>query len=405
MRNRNIIRVLRDVQLFGLAPNLGSVVTWDNTLNPGSEHFLEVSEPVNEPTWVVVIPCRYYPDSEEERSMEGERKSKRINEKKQRRLEEDSAETFEDPQALDLVVLPEGSQCPNLNAASPVLEIPGQRKIIKTSTQSSMVKGAAPTLQAALRRANEENAVLKVKVKSLEEKVGLLENDKKFLQQRLSEALVMRKAASGQRPQSHVSISDSSEGEDSSSMEEDSTNSTSSSYQQKKREKEKKKRLWKKANKGECRNVVMEKKKRQKKRQLDSDTSSDTDDFPKQKKSKKRKMKEYPKKKVGMPEDVISRYRRVLKAVSIGMSKTDAYSYVGVNRKTIVDTAAIAELKQVDPESYHQIRAMFHKGRKGHTLYDFAEQCKSVFSKKPELKATVERMKEDGRLLDIHTYN
>ena len=53
-----------------------------------------------------------------------------------------------------------------------------------------------------------------------------------------------------------------------------------------------------------------------------------------------------------MPEDAISRYRRVLKAVSRGMSKADAYSYVGVNRKTIVDTAAIAELKEVDPESY-----------------------------------------------------
>ncbi|KAG9280527.1 coiled-coil domain-containing protein 106-like [Astyanax mexicanus] len=78
--------------------------------------------------------------------------------------------------------------------------------------------------------------------------------------------------------------------------------------------------------------------------------------------------KDTTKKKVLKPEDAISRYRCVLKAVSRGMSKTDAYSYAGVNRKTIVDTAAIAELKALDPGKYFQIRAMFHKGKKGHTL-------------------------------------
>ncbi|KAL7874291.1 hypothetical protein SRHO_G00052610 [Serrasalmus rhombeus] len=186
----------------------------------------------------------------------------------------------------------------------------------------SVFERAAPTLQAALRRAYEENAALKVKVKSLEEKVTLLEDDKQFLRQSLNEALVISKAVSGRSTQAHISGSDSSEDEDSSFV---------------------------------------------------------------------------------MPEDTISRYRRVLKAVSRGMSKTDAYSYVGVNRKTIINTAAIAELKEVDPESSSQIQDVFHKGRKGHTLYDFTEQCRAVFSKKPKLKTTVEQMKEDGRRLDIHT--
>ncbi|KAL6480089.1 hypothetical protein MHYP_G00111220 [Metynnis hypsauchen] len=105
----------------------------------------------------------------------------------------------------------------------------------------------------------------------------------------------------------------------------------------------------------------------------DSDTSSDSDDdCPIKKNSKKKKpqekMKEYAKRKVVMPEDAISRYRRVLKAVSKGMSKTDAYSYVGVNRKTIVDTAVIAELKKVDPESYSQIRAVFQRKKRTHLV-------------------------------------
>ena len=91
MKNRNIVRGLRDVQLFGVAPILASVVTFDNTLNPSSAHFLEVTEPVNEPTWVAVIPYSFRPESKEECSMDGERKSKRINERKRKAIDENSA--------------------------------------------------------------------------------------------------------------------------------------------------------------------------------------------------------------------------------------------------------------------------------------------------------------------------
>ncbi|KAL6478145.1 hypothetical protein MHYP_G00139830 [Metynnis hypsauchen] len=178
MRNRNIIRALRDVQLFGVALILASVVTFDNALNPSSAHFLEVT--VNEPAWVAVIPCSFSPESEGECSMDGERKSKRIDERKRKAIDENSA-------------------------------------------------GAAPTLQVALRRANKQNAALKVKLKSLEEKVTLLEDDKQFLRQSLSDALVIRKAVSGQSAQTNISGSDSSEDEDSSCEEEDSPGSESSS--------------------------------------------------------------------------------------------------------------------------------------------------------------------------------
>ncbi|KAL7868468.1 hypothetical protein SRHO_G00098520 [Serrasalmus rhombeus] len=105
--------------------------------SPNSAHLLEVTEPVIEPTWVAIITCRF-PLSEGECIMEGERKSKRIDECKRKAIDGNSA-------------------------------------------------GPAPTLQAALRRANEENAALKVKVKNLEDKVILLEDDKQFLRQSLSE--------------------------------------------------------------------------------------------------------------------------------------------------------------------------------------------------------------------------
>ncbi|KAL6478146.1 hypothetical protein MHYP_G00139810 [Metynnis hypsauchen] len=89
MRNRNIIRALRDVQLFGVALILASVVTFDNALNLSSAHFLEVT--VNEPAWVAVIPCSFSPESEGECSMDGERKSKRIDERKRKAIDENSA--------------------------------------------------------------------------------------------------------------------------------------------------------------------------------------------------------------------------------------------------------------------------------------------------------------------------
>ncbi|KAL7851981.1 hypothetical protein SRHO_G00177660 [Serrasalmus rhombeus] len=104
MRTRNIIRALQGVQLSGVAPILASVVTFDNTLNPSSAHFLEVTEPGIEPTWGALIPGRF-PESGGESGMEGERKSKRIDERKRKAIDENSA-------------------------------------------------GAAPTLQAAFRRAN-----------------------------------------------------------------------------------------------------------------------------------------------------------------------------------------------------------------------------------------------------------
>ncbi|KAG9273516.1 coiled-coil domain-containing protein 106-like [Astyanax mexicanus] len=380
MKRRNIIRVLRDVQLSGVAPKLASVVTWDNTRTPSSERFLEVTEPVEEPTWVVVIPCCPRSESAEESVMEAS----------------------EDAWPVDLTVSSEITECLNPPAARPAMENPAPDKKSKGSTQ-----GAAPTLQAALRRANEEITTLKVKVGSLEEKVRLLEDDKHFLQQRLSDALVLRKTVTEQSPESDTSTSNGTEDVDSSYEEVESTDdSESSSCKRKKREARKNKQLWKKATKEDGSDALMEKKRKARKRKLtkDSDTSCDTEDQRQKKRSKKKKvqqkMKDTTKKKVLKPEDAISRYRCVLKAVSRGMSKTDAYTYVGVNRKTIVDTAAIAELKAVDPETHSQIRARFHKGKKGHTLYDFAEQCRAVVLNKPDLRSAVEQMKEDGRLLE-----
>ncbi|XP_071061398.1 ADP-ribosylation factor-like protein 6-interacting protein 4 [Pseudochaenichthys georgianus] len=89
-----------------------------------------------------------------------------------------------------------------------------------------------------------------------------------------------------------------------------------------------------------------------------SSSSSDRGKKRKRKSKKKNKKKRGKKakktkgktaKRVLTPEDAISRYKRVLEAVNKGNNKTAAYRAVGVDRKTIADTAGIAELHAVNP--------------------------------------------------------
>ncbi|KAK9976184.1 hypothetical protein ABG768_021389, partial [Culter alburnus] len=70
---------------------------------------------------------------------------------------------------------------------------------------------------------------------------------------------------------------------------------------------------------------------------------------------------------------VIGRYKKVLKYLSKGATKTEAYQVCSVDRKTIVDTSAIAELEACDITVYNKLCAAFQKGQK---LSDFADHCR-----------------------------
>ncbi|RXN13100.1 coiled-coil domain-containing protein 106-like [Labeo rohita] len=78
--------------------------------------------------------------------------------------------------------------------------------------------------------------------------------------------------------------------------------------------------------------------------------------------------------------DAIQRYKKVLQYLEQGITKTLAYHKCGVGRKTIVDTAAIAELEACDAEAYKTLREKFHRGQK---LSEFANQCKEMCTKEP----------------------
>ncbi|XP_034086025.1 coiled-coil domain-containing protein 106-like [Gymnodraco acuticeps] len=98
------------------------------------------------------------------------------------------------------------------------------------------------------------------------------------------------------------------------------------------------------------------------------------------------------------PEDAISRYKRVLEAVNKGNNKTAAYRAVGVDRKTIADTAGIAELHAVNPGIYQDIRGTL---KKGETLLRFTEMCKAAI-KDQHLEGKVQDLKTNGGLLSIN---
>ncbi|KAL3060800.1 hypothetical protein OYC64_015193 [Pagothenia borchgrevinki] len=98
------------------------------------------------------------------------------------------------------------------------------------------------------------------------------------------------------------------------------------------------------------------------------------------------------------PEEAITRYKRVLEAVNKGNNKTAAYRAVGVDRKTIADTAGIAELHAVNPGIFQDIRGTL---KKGETLLRFSEKCKSAI-KDQHLEGKVQDLKTNGGLLSIH---
>ena len=97
------------------------------------------------------------------------------------------------------------------------------------------------------------------------------------------------------------------------------------------------------------------------------------------------------------PEESMDRYRRVFVAVKKGMTKTEAYLKVGVDRKTVAATAAISELQAVDKDLYDQLRASMPKGE---TLYLFSAKCNLEILGR-NLQDKVNEKKSNGELLQI----
>ncbi|RXN38430.1 coiled-coil domain-containing protein 106-like [Labeo rohita] len=100
------------------------------------------------------------------------------------------------------------------------------------------------------------------------------------------------------------------------------------------------------------------------------------------------------------PEEVIKRYRKVLKAYKKGRKLSVAYRKVGVDRNTIVANAPICELAVVAPKKYKELLVAHTPQQR---LQDFAKKCLEVLINDPNLLRDVEHQKKKGKLIPLST--
>ncbi|XP_030269590.1 coiled-coil domain-containing protein 106-like [Sparus aurata] len=192
----------------------------------------------------------------------------------------------------------------------------------------------APTAKAAMDTLRKERDKWKARAELLEEKLSDATSERDICRTQLSDALASLKGAQQSRSEDsddevmwgskmqHDSEDDSEDDSESSS---DSSESSDSSPDRKRKKKGKGKR-----------------KKSGKKR--------------KNKKEKKaKKSKHRSRQRVGGPGDVVKRYKKVLAIFQTGKNMAKSFEKYGVDRLTIVKTAAIAELAIAAPEEYDQL--------------------------------------------------
>lgn len=91
---------------------------------------------------------------------------------------------------------------------------------------------------------------------------------------------------------------------------------------------------------------------------------------------------------------MVKRYKEVLAIFQTGKNMAKSFEKYGVDRLTIVKTAAIAELAIAAPGEYDQVE-------KGGTVAEFAKRCEDVIKTNQVISATITKMKDERKLLRI----
>ncbi|MGL5956379.1 MAG: hypothetical protein ACRC0X_07240 [Brevinema sp.] len=98
------------------------------------------------------------------------------------------------------------------------------------------------------------------------------------------------------------------------------------------------------------------------------------------------------------PKHVVKRYKKVLHHFRKGKNLRSSYKAVGVDRNTVVASAAIAELAIVSQKKYEEVLQGYSRGQK---LQTFIQKCSDVLSNDPTLMLEVDQLKKNGKLLPI----
>ncbi|XP_016360592.1 coiled-coil domain-containing protein 106-like [Sinocyclocheilus anshuiensis] len=100
------------------------------------------------------------------------------------------------------------------------------------------------------------------------------------------------------------------------------------------------------------------------------------------------------------PWQVVKRYKSVLEIFKRGSNMADAFRKYGVDRNTIVQSAAIAELVIAAPEKYEEIN---DKNAKGEKLSNIAQKCQDAIMADENIANKIQTMKTFKNNLPLNT--
>ncbi|KAF4115274.1 hypothetical protein G5714_002763 [Onychostoma macrolepis] len=98
------------------------------------------------------------------------------------------------------------------------------------------------------------------------------------------------------------------------------------------------------------------------------------------------------------PQQVVARYKNILRHFSRGGTMSAAFKHVGVDRNTVVVNAPIAELYIAAPDKYKELLKNHSSQVK---LSAFATQCAAVIQEDPAVQDTIKAFKASGKLLPL----
>ncbi|KAG2467718.1 CC106 protein, partial [Polypterus senegalus] len=141
----------------------------------------------------------------------------------------------------------------------------------------------------------------------------------------------------------------------------------------------------------------------------DSSSKTSSSDGDRKKKRKKRKEMRIKRKKYGKkskkmeaktcqraqnPQQVVARYKKILRHFSKDGTMSAAFKHVGVDRNTVVVTAPIAELYIAAPVKYQELLKNHSSQVK---LGVFATQCGAAILEDPAKEDTIKTFKASGK--------
>ncbi|XP_053363476.1 uncharacterized protein LOC128533245 [Clarias gariepinus] len=129
-----------------------------------------------------------------------------------------------------------------------------------------------------------------------------------------------------------------------------------------------------------------------------SDSSSKTSSSDRdRKKKRKKRIKMKIKGKTQNPQQVVARYKKILRHFSKG-TMSAAFKHVGVDWNTVVVTALIAELYITAPVKYQELLKN-HSSQVKRGV--FATQCGAAILEDPAIEDTIKTFKASGKLLPL----